>query len=486
MECFRCRERYDEELRRPKLLPCGDVFCGPCLKSADRCFSDGEAFSKTVDELPDDLYTLGLLRIPPPESEDAPDSAGVLSLWCATCSAAAGEACLDSQDDADRAHVLHSMTRHRHEVLLRHLENMLAVLEKPNPAADRHDDEVMTQLASSGEVEVSYDGVSAEGLSAKVQLGGSCAEDTDVAWAVQQLLLSLPEDVVPKPVPQPPAKDDDGGLGFGLFDADADVALFADDEDDNDESKSAMLGLMEQDAEEDDEGDELDLSPVRDPHLDSKELAKVRRIVNLSCKMDPPRTLKLLDEVAPFLEELQMVHVDRAHLLATLRMPKLWRLEAFGVDICSDPFVVPAALPHDGGLRVLQASLSAPTVASLALAHQRTLEHVLIVPPMVSNKDISSRVFGDLDYRGGGKVAMPGFKRNPYFPTRRPGQFPVLKSIEFDPTPSGLRNSTPAIAALQDMYPGVHVGSPKSIVGWGAAIKARLRNKTKEKQFHER
>lgn len=103
------------------------------------------------------------------------------------------------------------MRRHRHEELLQHLEKMLAVLEKsgadgqvaltPRPGRTSRsrgspltlfrvqvDDEgVLAQLASNGEVEVSFGG----DLSAKVQLGGSCAEDSEVAWAVQQLLLRL-------------------------------------------------------------------------------------------------------------------------------------------------------------------------------------------------------------------------------------------------------------------------------------------------------
>lgn len=478
MECFRCREKYDEELRRPKLLTCGHVFCQPCLTTADRCFKDDKALSKSVDDLPDDLFTLGLLRLQPNECEDEADSAGV-SLWCQTCSAAACEACLDDPE----AHLLHSMRRHRHEELLRHLENILAVLERPAADSSCQADDTMKQLACSGAADISLG--DEDDLSAVVQLGGSGAEDNEVAWAVQQLLLRVTKCTNPEMVPILAATEADGGgeFSFGLFDEDDEAPCpLLDDEDDDEENRAALADLVSVDADRD--VAELDLTLTADPQLGPDQLAKVRRVVNLPGKADPERTLQLLEAVAPHLEELQLVHADRAHLLATLRMPKLWRLEAFGSVACNDPFVVPADLPHDGGLRVLQAYLSPATVASLARAHHRTLEHALIMLPLVGQYAPGPRTgpFQELAYRGAGEVLLPHFKRCPYFPVREQGEFPALKSIEFEAASDNAAARTiPGLEALREMFPGVHVGAPQHITGWSATVRTKLAGKEKKK-----
>lgn len=189
---------------------------------------------------------------------------------------------------------------------------------------------------------------------------------------------------------------------------------------------------------------------------------QVRRVVNLSCKTDPKRSLQLLAQVAPHLEELQLLNVDREHLEATLRMPKLWSLEvlATATGMCADPFVVAPVLPHDGGLRVLRTRLGPSTVASLVRAHQRTLETVLIKYPRGRP---STCLFEDLNYLGAGQVVMPRFKRCPYFPVRERGEFPALKSVEFE-VPPGPGNGWPGLEldALQEMFPGVHIRTVKA------------------------
>lgn len=504
MECPLCRELYAGDLRRPKLLPCGHGFCLRCLQGRDRCPRDHRLFSEGGADLPDDEYLLSLLAMPGRNKLAGADAG--LRLRCEDCAAGAVELCVD------QGHRVGSQRAHWHRQVLDGLQRIAARTDDPEADGEGHD-ALMRQLAATGGVEVTVDGVGdcEDVWTATVQLGGSMAEWTEEAWALRQLLLQLrAEDQVLDEL-LPPVVDDvdsEPDMGFGLFaEEPSTAAALAEPEEETTDKRAVVVaaaaaeppdeldsatdsedrgfGLVDTPAEPkvrprtpvlEDDDEELDVTVLTTTtDLSPGRLSRVRRLVGVDCGQES--SARLLQAVAPHLEQLQLRGAGRAHLLAAHRMPRLRRLEVSGAALWGDPFLLPA-LDHGGGLEEVQACLSAPTAASLLLAHHRTLRVARLMAPRPRNKATPS-YYGSraalerCQYRGRGALEDPAtHRRSVYFPRRAPGHFPALERVEFHEERSWRfdRQGLPALKedmrVIREMFPGVPVVLAEETLDW--------------------
>ncbi|XP_052133198.1 uncharacterized protein LOC113207043 [Frankliniella occidentalis] len=207
---------------------------------------------------------------------------------------------------------------------------------------------------------------------------------------------------------------------------------------------TGMAALEDEDPEE---YCALDVDLPTEPNLD--KLKQVRKITALNC-LDPGG-MEALREVAPYLEELEVRNLRRKHLVEIQGLARLRRLEVRAPDMWTDPFLVPP-LEHDGGLEFLRVCLSAPTAGSLIYAHNRTLRHVQVLSPPRRRRQgsLHSIYFETLDYHLGGHVSEH-VRRSPYFPRCEPGDFPVLRRVEFIEEPRSPYVINPSWIVGKDM-----------------------------------
>lgn len=330
MECPECFERFDELGRRPKALPCGHAFCLKCLETVDRCFIDKKEFTLLPIELPDHHNSMAMLR-----SNINSTSGSYVHVFCRHCNKPAEEKCIIEK------HKISS----RKQFLFEQLVQKLNLTDSPfHPQNSQKVVESLTEVEVAEAIQMMSGQTTPTNILLKggntrwlAELPQGCGKDDDDNAKIFRSILFLlrqkgilPQEViltaeVKKPI-QKPKVDPECVLDLNNITSGKDQTRYTTEKE----------KLMSED-----------------------QLLKIRRLIGLYCDGDKKWTHRLLQRLAPVLEEVHLYNFHLEHLEAVLAMPELrWLvLEDTKIPNMKDDELPKIALQHQSKVEFLWANV---------------------------------------------------------------------------------------------------------------------------------